>query len=174
MKSRLALTLVLLALLSACSSPWKVVKQPTPSTLAATKTFAVKPLDFSAVSLDGKAEPAWRTASGEAKSKWWDKDKSVASSRFMRMITSTTKGGVTFTEAGADANADPNAPVIVLKIGEVGSSDFQLILQVTTPAGEVIEEATMTLTIRGYGVSERIRGSGKRMADAVAEYVAKQ
>jgi hypothetical protein len=172
MKSRFALTLVLLALLAGCGSPWKVVKRPTPSTLAAARTFSVKPLDFSGVSIDGAPEPAWRAAAGDAKSKWWDKDKEVASRNFMRMITSNTKGGRTFTEAGADADA--NASVIVLKIGDIHSADFQLTLQVTTAAGDVIEEATMTLTIRGYGVSEQIRGSGKRMADAVVEYIAQQ
>jgi hypothetical protein len=172
MKSLSVLTLVLVALLAGCGSPWTVVKRPAPSTLAAAKTFTVKPLDFSGVSIDGTPEAAWRAASGDAKSKWWDKDKSVASRNFMRMITSNTKSGRTFTEAGADADAA--APIVVLKLANVRSPDFDLTLQVTTPAGDVIEEATMTLTVRGYGVSEQLRGSGKRMADAVADYIAKQ
>ena len=111
MKSFLASSLVLVALLSGCGgSPWKVVKRPTPSTLVAAKTFSVKPLDFSGVSIDGKPESAWRASSGDAKSKWWDKDKSVASKNFVRMLTSNTSGGRTFTEAGAD----PDAPVVIL------------------------------------------------------------
>lgn len=170
MKSLLVLAFVLFACVSGCSAPWTVVKQPTTSPIAAAKTFAVKPLDFSGVSIEGTPEPAWRAASGEAKSKWWDQDKAMASKHFLQMLTSNTKSGRTFVEAGVDANA----PVVVVRIVEIQSADLVLALQVTTPTGEVIEEATKTMTIRGYGVSERLRGSGKRLADAVAEYITKQ
>jgi hypothetical protein len=100
-------------------------------------------------------------------------DKAVASRHFMRMLTSNTKSGRTFTAAG-EAGFDPDAPIVVLRVGDVDGPDFHLTVQVTTATGEVIEEATMTLTIRGYGISEQLRGSGKRFADAVAEYIAKQ
>jgi len=171
MKSLSVLAFVLFALLTGCSTPWTVVKQPAPSPISTARTFSVKPLDFSGVSIGGTPEAAWRVANGEAKSRWWDKDKEVASKHFMTMLTSNTTSGRTFTEAGG---ADADAPVVVVRIGDIQSSDLQLTLQVMTPAGEIIEEATMMYTIRGYGVSERLRCSGKRLADLVADYIAKQ
>jgi hypothetical protein len=167
----LSLSALVVGLVSGCGSPWTAVKQPaTPSRIARAKTFSVKPLDFSGVSIDGAPEAAWRAAHGEAKSKWWDKDKAIASRSFLRMLTSNTQSGCTFVEAGNDAEA----PLVVVRIGDIHDAEYPLTLQITTATGEVIEEATMTMTIRGYGVSEQLRGSGKRFADAVATYIAKR
>lgn len=170
MTSIRVLILVIAALVMGCGgSSWTVVKRPTPRSIVAARTFSVKPLDFSGVSIDGQPEADWRAAGGAAKAKWWDEDKSLANASFMRAITSGRKSGRTFTEAGAPADS----PVVVLRVGNVHDADFQLTLQVTTPAGEIIEEATTTLKSRGYGLSDQLRSGGKKMAEAVTEYLAK-
>lgn len=145
---------------------WTIVKRPNPSPVRAATTFTVRPIDFSGVSVDGKPEAEWRAARPPEKGKSWDEDKAVANQNYLNAIAAAPKHGRTFVASGGP----PDAPVIVLRVGNVHSANFQLTMQITAPSGDVLEEATMTLKSRGFGIGDQLRSGGEKMAEAVADY----
>jgi len=182
---------VLLALtvsvpLVGCGPPWTIMHATEPNPFVNQRTFAVVPIDFVGLEVGEKAEPEYLAEKDAETRQNWAGDKlgineeyakrliEEANENGIRVVLATGPGAAPFIIRPAVRWLEPGYYVGVAS----GSSEVQMIVQITTPDGRVLDEIKIKHRTGGSVVhassGQRLRSDGAGLGEITAEYLQKR
>lgn len=161
------------------SVPWQVVSQENPNPLKTVRQFSVLPIEYKKLTVGAKSESSYLADKDEEKRSAWEADKVALSQEFSRALMVEARGN---NDLIIDIG-DSDAPFVVqprIRFIEPGlyigiyskESKIDMSATIRTADGRLVDEIRMSVEgAPGFSISERMRASGARLGEWMADYL---
>jgi len=159
------------ALLAGCA-PYSVLRQAEPNPFAGEPSFALLPVDWSTVIIDGDVESVWERYDADTRREWPGMKES-SSALFARAFTdSASPAQVRPVPALSPQGFTAKCIVHELKTGGFKPLELTVRLQLLDPTGAVVDEAQATGKGKAMrGMQIMINEAAVHAGDALGQYL---